>query len=180
MVKRPLPLHPVPVADQEPAIVLPVAVPVRVMVFDDWVLDCTLNPKLPVTFPLKLPVSENDPVSVVPPLELMHGDGEVMVKLLTAKVPSPWTTSAVPNWKNVWLFVSVSMAVHVPLMFAGLLLLDPQPTNAAHTPNNTTAATCFIENLESEIRVAHNGGPSPLAGAVGHGSCTRIRNPKGG
>jgi len=100
MVKRPLPLHPVPVADQEPVIVLPVAVPVRVMVFDDWVLDCTLNPKLPVTFPLKLPVSENDPVSVVPPLELMHGEGEVMVKLLTANVPSPCTTSDVPNWKN--------------------------------------------------------------------------------
>jgi len=36
-------------------------------------------------------------------------------------------------------------------MFAGLLLLlDPQPTSAAHTPNNTTAARCFIEKPQRE------------------------------
>ena len=152
-----MPEHPMPVADQVPEMVFPVAVPVSLIVFVLWVLDCTIKPKLPVTFPLKLPVSENDPVSVVPPPSLMHGEGEVMVKLLTARDPSPCTTRDVPNWKNVWLFVSVSMAVHVPLMFAGLLLLDPQPTSTAHTPNNITAATCFIKNLRVNSSGAQRG-----------------------
>jgi hypothetical protein len=88
----------------------------------------------------------------------MHGDGEVMVKLLTASVPSPCTTRLVANWKNSALFDSISVAAHVPLMFAGLLLLlDPQPANTAHTPNNTTAATCFINNL----RVKFESGAQP-------------------
>src|SRR5208282_5261092 len=126
----PFPLQPVPFSFQVPEIVLPFAVPVKISVPPPGVPD-TLNPNVPVTLPLKLPLSVNDPLSVV--AATRKKEAEENLKLLMASVPSPFTTSDVPMVKMVALVESISVAAQVPLMLAGLPLFEPHP--AKMSPN---------------------------------------------
>jgi hypothetical protein len=76
MVNLPEPVQPVlPVNVQLPEIVFPAALPVSVRVLPDGVPDCTINPNLPFTCPLRFPDSVNEPVSVSP----LTKQGELVV-----------------------------------------------------------------------------------------------------
>ena len=124
--------------------VLPFAVPVRFSEFPG-VAEVTASPNEPVTLPLKFPVSENDPVSVdaVP----KHGEGDVIVKLLTLTDPLlPLDTSDIPSVNWVALLESISVAFQLPLMLAGFVLFEPQPTRVSAATSNTANANCFINN----------------------------------
>ena len=73
MVKVPFPVQPpLPLSVQVPEMVLPFALPERVSLFPDGSPDCTVKPNCPVTVPLKLPLSVNEPLSVSP--ETKHGE----------------------------------------------------------------------------------------------------------
>src|SRR5579871_1409760 len=138
MVKAPEPVQPVPpVSVQVPLMVLPVAVPVSLRVFPDGLPEATVNPKLPLTLPLKLPLRVKEPLSVSP--DTKQGELVVKLKLEMVSEPSPLTARDVPKLKTVVLFVSRSVAFHVPLIFPELLLLDPQP--AKTSPSTSSAAT---------------------------------------
>src|SRR5579871_3548313 len=130
MVKAPEPVQPVPpVSVQVPLMVLPVAVPVSLRVFPDGLPEATVN--------LKLPLRVKEPLSVSP--DTKQGELVVKLKLEMVSEPSPLTARDVPKLKTVVLFVSRSVAFHVPLIFPELLLLDPQP--AKTSPSTSSAAT---------------------------------------
>ena len=97
MVKVPLPVQPNdPPKDHVPEMVLlPVAVPLSVNVLPAGDADVNRNWNVPFTLPLKFPLSTKEPLSVSAVAK--HGDGAVMVKLLTLNESSPFTTSEVPN-----------------------------------------------------------------------------------
>jgi hypothetical protein len=102
----------VPVRVHVPEMVLPFTVPfiVRVLLFG--LPDIRLRPKLPVTFPLKFPLSTNEPVSLVTVNE--HAS-EVKLKLLTVTDdPLPVAVNEVPKAKTGFPFTSVRAAVQLP------------------------------------------------------------------
>src|SRR5882762_7401241 len=140
IVKVPDPLQPTPVKDQVPVIKLPFAVPESCSVLPLGVTESTASWNFPVTFPLKLPVSANDPLSVSPDPK-QDGLFE-KVNLVTLSVPSLFTTRKVEKANIVLLPLSVSVAVQFPLMLAGLS--DPQPTRVRIPINNIATADFFI------------------------------------
>jgi len=143
MVKVPDPVYPEPPANfQVPEIVFPCAVPESVRVLVDGDVDCTVIPKEPFTWPLKLPLKVNDPVSVPP--EEKHDESVMNLKFEIVKEPSPFTESDVPNAKAVLLPLLSRVAFQVPLTLAGFVSLDPHPTRASPTTSKTVTANCFI------------------------------------
>ena len=67
IVNVPLPVQVgLPVSDQAPVIVLPLTVPVNVRLLPPGDPETTFMPNLPVTLPLKSPLSANVPLSVSP------------------------------------------------------------------------------------------------------------------
>jgi hypothetical protein len=143
MVKVPFPVQPLlPVKVHVPEIVLPFAVPLSVRVLPAGDPDCTVKPNLPFTFPLKLPLSVKEPLSVSP--ETKHGELVVKLKLETLSELSLFTVSAVPKVNTVALPLLISVAFHVPLMLAGFELFDPQPISARLINTTNVAANCFI------------------------------------
>ena len=152
MVKLPLPVQPkFPPSVQVPEIVFPFAVPLSVSVLPEGVPDFTTIPNVPFTLPLKLPLRENDPVAVWP--EVKHGDADVMVRFVTLSEPSLLTTSDVPSVKvGLLLLVSVSVALQLPLIFAGLLdEFEPHPTKASVANNRVANAKCFMLKPQFEF-----------------------------
>jgi hypothetical protein len=129
--------------------VFPFAVPLSVSVLPEGVPDFTTIPNVPFTLPLKLPLRANDPVAVWP--EVKHGDAEVMVRFVTLSEPSPLTTSDVPSEKAVVLFVSASVALQLPLIFAGVDDFEPHPARANAANNRVANAKCFILKPQFEI-----------------------------
>src|SRR4051812_23371045 len=115
MVKVPFPLQPpLPVRVQVPEIVFPFAVPESASVLPAGDPDSTVNPNFPFTFPLKSPLSVNEPASVSP--ETKHAESVVKLKLETLNEPSPFTFSEVPKAKTVELLPLISVAFQLPLM----------------------------------------------------------------
>src|SRR5258708_6552519 len=143
MVKVPDPEQPVPVMVHVPVIVLPSAVPFRVIALPAGVAEFTTNPKVPFTLPLVFPLSWNDPLSVS--AEPKHVELLVKVKFEMLSELSPFTTSDVPKVKAITLFESTNVAFHVPLMLAGVELFEPQPTKVRPTASNSAAANCFMK-----------------------------------
>jgi hypothetical protein len=147
-VKLPLPVQPVPpVSDHVPEIEFPFAVPDSVSVFPAGFPDVTTNPNLPVTFPLKFPLSVNDPLSVSP--DTKHGEFVEKLKLVMLNDPSPDTINAVANAKTVLPPESVRVAVQFPLMLPELFLLEPHPASARIITNNIAAPNFFIRKHSS-------------------------------
>jgi hypothetical protein len=142
-VKVPEPEQPVPVIVHVPVIVLPAAVPFRLIALPAGVAEVTTNPKVPFTLPLVLPLSVNDPLSVS--AEPKHVELLVKVKFEMLSELSLFTTSDVPNVKAVTLFESINVAFHVPLMLLGLELFEPQPTKVRPTASNSATAKCFMK-----------------------------------
>lgn len=142
MVNVPDPVQPVPLIVQVPVIVFPFTVPVSVRVFPAGVPEFTVSPNVPVTLPSVFPVSVNDPDSVWP--DTKQEELLLKVKLEMVSDPLPFTARFVPNVKAVTLLESTRVALHVPLMFDELELLDPQPSKARPTTSNTAAANGFI------------------------------------
>jgi hypothetical protein len=181
MEKLPEPVQPVPpVKVHVPEIVLPFADPERTSVLPDGDPDWTLNPNLPVTFPLKFPLSVNDPLSFSSVTK--QGEFVLMLKLEMVNDPSPFTIKEVPKVKTVVLLVSSSVAFHVPLTLAGFeLLFAPHPTNVRPIISNATVASCFIGNslgLKSEGRASQC--PNQRPGGFGSAwNCLLIRTRNG-
>ena len=99
MVKVPFPVQPpLPVKVHVPQSVLPFAVPLSASVLPDGSPDCTFMPKAPFTFPLKFPLSLNEPVSVSP--ETKQGEFVVNLKLVTLNEPSLFSFNEVPKAKQ--------------------------------------------------------------------------------
>jgi hypothetical protein len=139
IVKVPVPEQPVPVMVQVPVMVFPFAVPVRLTILPAGFPEFTVNPKVPFTLPLVFPVRVNVPAAVSP--ETKQGELLAKVKLEMLSDPSLFTTSDVPKVNASTLFESVNVAFHVPLMVAGLVLFEPQPTKVRPTASNTALPT---------------------------------------
>jgi hypothetical protein len=104
---------------------------------------------LPVTLPLKFPLSTNDPLSVSP--ETKHDEFVEKLKLLTVSVPLLLlATSDVPKVNTVVLPVSVSAAFQLPLILEGFELLEPHPISAKHTASNTAMPSFFVGDFFME------------------------------
>lgn len=144
MLKVPLPLQPTPLSVHWPLMVFPLALPLRVSMSPVGFVELIVIPNDPVTLPLKLPDKLKVPVSV--PAFLKHGEADVKVKLLIVTLPSPFSTSDVPNVKTGLLEESVSVAFHVPLIFA-LEELEPQPTVIMPAISNRANANCFMKSF---------------------------------
>jgi len=146
IVKFPLPVQAevVPTRAQVPVIVPPFTVPVK---FSAALLpfpEVAVNRNLPDTFPLKFPLSTNEPVSLACEIEQL-GSFVVKVKLLTVNDPLlVFSDNEVVNANTGLLFESVSAAVQFPLTLPELLLPDPQPS-AIPANTKTAAARIFIE-----------------------------------
>src|SRR5262249_27914255 len=145
MVKVPFPVQPpLPVKVQVPEMVLPFAVPSSASVLPDGSPDCTFIPKVPFTFPLKLPLSVKEPVSVSP--ETKQGEFVVNLKLVTLSVPSLFSCNEVPNAKTVALPPLTSVAFQVPLILDVFELLEPQPASASPIKSTNITPNCFMKN----------------------------------
>jgi hypothetical protein len=146
IVKVPFPVHPpLPVRVQVPEMVLPLAVPFSASVLPEGSPDRTFMPKLPLTFPLKFPLSVNEPVSVS--AETKQGEFVVNLKLVTLSDPSLFSANEVPKAKTVVLPPLTSVAFHVPLILDALELLEPQPTSASPIKSTNTMPNCFIKSF---------------------------------
>ena|SRR5581483_2678381 len=144
MVNEPEPVQPVlPVSVQVPEIELPLSVPASVSVFPDGDVDWIVIPKVPLVFPLKSPVTPNDPVSVAPLAK--HGELVVKLKLVTLRVPSPLAFNDVPNWNIVLLLLPTSVALQVPLTLFAFELLEPHPIRVMPNNSSTAIPNCFIK-----------------------------------
>jgi len=141
IVKLPVPEQPEPFSDQVPEIVFPFALPCSVRVLPAGVPESTVNPKEPVTFPLKFPLKLNEPDSLAAVVK--QGEADVNLKLLMLRLPSPLTISDVPNVNIVALVESVSVAFQLPLMLVGFEL-DPQPTRVSPAISKIAAAKYFM------------------------------------
>jgi hypothetical protein len=138
----------VPVRVHVPEIVFPFTVPFRVRVLLFGLPDIRLRPKLPLTFPLKFPLSTNDPVSLVTVNE--HAS-EVKLKLLTVTDdPLPVAVKLVPKAKTGFPFASVRAAVQLPLIFPEWLP-EPQPASANAANIKIAITTFFIGKTPVEI-----------------------------
>lgn len=85
-MKLPLPVQLVPPLNvQLPVMVLPLTTPDKVRVLPPGDPDCTFNPNLPATLPLKFPLRANEPLSVSP--DTKHGEFVETPKLLMVRVP---------------------------------------------------------------------------------------------
>jgi len=114
MENVPDPVQPgLPVNVQFPEIVFPAALPVNVRVFPVGVPDCTVIPKLPVSWPLKFPDRANEPVSVSPVTK--QGELVVNLKFKTLTEPLLSTWSDVPKARTVESLFPMRVAFHVPL-----------------------------------------------------------------
>jgi hypothetical protein len=143
MVKVPFPVQPLlPVKLHVPEIVLPFAVPESVSVLPVGDPDCTVKPNFPFTAPLKFPLSVKEPLSVSP--ETKQGELVVKLKLETLSEPSPFTVKEVPKVKTVALPPLTNVAFHVPLMFEGFELFEPQPISARLVNSRIAAANRFM------------------------------------
>jgi hypothetical protein len=100
-----------------------------------------LIPKAPATFPLKSPLSENDPVSVPP--EAKHEDVVVKVKFATVtSEPLLWVKDVVKaNAGELSAFVRV--AVQFPLILPEFEFPPPHP--ARTSAKNSTNIEFFME-----------------------------------
>jgi hypothetical protein len=70
--------------------------------------------------------------------------------------PSPFTTSDAPKLKAVTLFEAMSAAFQVPLILAGVELLEPQPAKIKPIARNTATANCFMNIPRFEISKGRN------------------------
>jgi hypothetical protein len=132
----------VPVRVHVPETVPPFTVPFMVRVLLFGLPDVKLSPKLPVTVPLKFPLSTNDPVSLVTVKE--HAS-EVKLKLLTVTDdPLPVAVKVVPKAKTGVPFASVRAAVQLPLI-SPEWLPEPQPASINAANIRIAIATFFIE-----------------------------------
>jgi hypothetical protein len=143
MVNVPEPVQPVPpVSVHVPEIVLPAAVPDSVSVLPAGDPESTLKPNLPLTCPLKFPLSVNDPLSVSP--ETKHCEFVVKLKFEIVSDPSPFTLSDVPKVKTgVPLPLLVSVAFQFPLMLEGVEF-EAQPIKVKLAISSAARAKCFI------------------------------------
>jgi hypothetical protein len=131
----------VPVRVHVPEMLLPFTVPFMVSVLLFGLPDIRLRPKLPVTLPLKFPLSTNDPVSLVTVNE--HAS-EVKLKLLTVTDdPLPVAVKVVPKAKTGFPFASVRAAVQLPSTLPEWLP-DPQPTIANRAAIRIAVPIFFI------------------------------------
>jgi hypothetical protein len=151
----------VPVRVHVPEIVFPFTVPFMASVLLFGLPDIKLRPKLPLTLPLKFPLSTNDPVSLVTVNE--HAS-EVKLKLLTVTDdPLPVAVKLVPKAKTGFPFASVRAAVQLPLIFPEWLP-EPHPARVNAAPISIAITTFFMEKLLLEwIRCASGATGSPLA-----------------
>jgi hypothetical protein len=144
MVNVPFPVQPLlPVRVHVPETVLPFAVPDSASVLPLGDPDSTVKPNFPFTAPLKFPLSVKEPVSVSP--ETKHGELVVKLKLETLSEPSPFTVKEVPKLNTVALPPLTNVAFHVPLMFDGFELFEPQPISARLINKTIPAANCFMK-----------------------------------
>src|SRR5215469_16077509 len=144
MVKVPFPVQPpLPVKVHVPETVLPFAVPLSASVLPDGSPDCKFMPKAPFTFPLKFPLSVNEPVSVSP--ETKQGEFVVNLKLVTLSEPSLFSFNEVPKAKTVELPPLISDAFQVPLILDAWELFEPQPMSASPIKSTNTMPNCFVK-----------------------------------
>jgi hypothetical protein len=138
----PEPEHPeLPVRVQFPLIVLPFTNPESVSVLPEGDWDWTVIPNLPLTLPFKLPLRENDPLSVS---DEKHGEFVVKLKLEIVNEPSALDCKFVANWKTVFCLPPTSVAFQVPFTLEGELF-EPHPISATPSNNRTATLNHFIK-----------------------------------
>jgi hypothetical protein len=135
-VKLPPPVHPelIPVSVHVPVIVLLFTFPVNVKVLPLGDPERMVNPKRPLTLPLKSPLRENDPVCVSP--ETKHGDDVVNVKLVMLKPLAAIWLKVVLNAKAGVPSVLVSVATQLPLILP--LEFGPPPHPLSIKPRESS------------------------------------------
>lgn len=146
MVNVPEPVQPVlPVSVHVPEMVLPAAVPESVSVLPAGDPERTVNPNLPFTWPLKFPLSVNEPLSDSP--ETKHGELVLKLKFEIVSEPSPFTLSDVPKVKTGELLpLLIRVAFQVPLMLDGFEF-EAQSIRVKLAISSAARAKCFMENL---------------------------------
>jgi hypothetical protein len=128
---------------------LPVTVPLSTNVLPPGEPDCTFIPNDPDMFPLKSPLSVNDPARGFTRNKAGGIGGEVEIRKAQRSVVT--CAIEVVNESACALFVSVSVAVQLPFMFPELLLV-PQPTRTSPTANKiATASFCIDQTLPDQI-----------------------------
>jgi hypothetical protein len=153
MVNVPFPLHPVVLVNaQLPVILLLATLPVRVSVFPLGVAETIIIVNVPVTDPLKLPVSANDPVSV--PAVPKHESFSVVNVRFVTLTPVPLVCVKVvvkAKAGPLLLFGSVKVAVQFPLMFPELLEPPPQALTISARNRTNRVPTLFIADPPNSI-----------------------------
>ena len=148
MTKVPDPVQPevTPVKFQLPLMVLSFTIPcVRVSVLPLGVPDVMVNWKVPVIFPLTLPLRTNDPVSDPP--EVKQGVDGLNVRLLPVTVAVPLL--CVKDVVNAKAGVP-SLLVNVADQFPATLLATPElapehPASISATARRIAIPNCFID-----------------------------------
>jgi hypothetical protein len=155
----------VPVRVHVPEMLFPFTVPFKVNVSLFGLPDIRLRPKLPVTLPLKFPLSTKDPVSLVTVNE--HAS-EVKLKLLTVTDdPLPVAVKVVPKAKTGFPFTSVRAAVQLPSTLPEWLP-DPQPLSANPATIRIAITTFFIEKTPGGIIRRSSGATNAHSALVAH------------
>lgn len=145
-MKSPLPVQAelVPTSTQVPVMVPLFTVPVKFRAALLPFPDVALNRNLPDTFPLKSPLSTNEPVSLACVMEQL-GSFVVKVKLVTVSDPLlVFSDKDVVKANTGLLFESVIAAVQFPLTLPDLLP-EPQPASAIPAATKAATANFFIK-----------------------------------